>query len=143
MRSGQLMCALPKGHPLCEKKVIEFHDLRSVNLISYPRFSPIGQIVDDAFHDANETQQINIEVRFCFTACTLVNAGACVAIVDEFTATMANQENVEIRPLQTNKKVTVSLIYPYDKPLSRLARTFLDDYLWQCYKAPDEKTPPP
>ena len=53
--------------------------------VSYPRFSPIGVIVDDAFKEHGEVLKADVEVHYCYTACKLVNAGVGVAIVDEFS----------------------------------------------------------
>lgn len=131
LRAGRLVAAIPKGHPLARKKTLRPRDLRAHKLISYPRFSPIGLIVDDAFRESGETQHVGLEVRFCFTACTLANAGVGVAVVDEFTVSMDTFKNLEIRPFKTNQRITVSLSHSRRRPLSRLARVFVEEYLWQ------------
>jgi DNA-binding transcriptional LysR family regulator len=130
LRTGRLVAAIPKGHPLAKKKVLRARDLRPHTLISYSRISPIGLIVDDAFRESGETQQMSVEVRFCFTACTLANAGVGVAVVDEFTVGLNTFENLEIRPFKTDQRVTVSLSHSRNRPLSRLAGIFIEDYLW-------------
>lgn len=131
VRRGKLVCVAPKGHPLARKSVIAPKDLADQHLISYPRASPIGLVVDEAFRTDGKYQHININVRFCYTACTLVDAGAGVAVVDEFTASVQNFKNLVVRPFKSNMEVKVSLSFPRLKPLSRLALTFLDDYLWR------------
>jgi len=131
VRRGKLVCVLPKGHRLADKKVVKPGDLREEHLISYPRASPIGLVVDEAFRTSGEFQHININVRFCYTACTLVNAGAGVAIVDEFTVSVESFKELVVRPFKSNMDVKVSLSYPRLRPLSRLALTFLEDYLWK------------
>lgn len=130
VRKGKLVCVLPKGHPLQSKEVVRPRDLRAEHLISYPRASPIGLIVDESFREAGEHQQINMNVRFCFTACTLVDAGAGVAIVDEFTVSEQSFKNLVVKPFKSNQQVAVSLSYSRLRPLSRLATLFLDSYLW-------------
>ncbi len=131
VRRGKLVCVMPKGHRLAKKNVIGPKDLRDEHLISYPRASPIGLVVDEAFRTSGEYQKINIDVRFCYTACTLVDAGAGVAVVDEFTVSVQNFTNLVVKPFRSNQDVKVSLSYPRLRPPSRLAMTFLEDYLWR------------
>ena len=130
VRHGRLVCAIPKGHPLGKKKTIHPRDLRDARLISYPRFSPIGLVVDEAFREANEHQRINITVRFCFSACALVDAGAGVALVDEFTVSGDDFRNLETRPFKTDQQVKISLSHSLQRPPSRIATAFIKDYLW-------------
>ena len=131
VRKGKLVCVLPKGHALAGRTAIRPRDLRGEHLISYPRASPIGLVVDEAFREAGEHQRINMNVRFCFTACTLVDAGAGVAIVDEFTVSQRSFADLVVKPFACNQEVAVSLSSSRLRPLSRLATIFLDDYLWQ------------
>lgn len=83
-------------------------------------------IVDDTFHERGETQHVGIEVRFCFSACTLVNAGVGLAVVDEFTVCLNPFSNVETRPFKTTQRVIVSLSHAKQNPLSRLAKIFVN-----------------
>lgn len=134
VRHGQLVCAIPKGHWLGKKKTICPRDLRDTRLISYPRFSPIGRVVDEAFREADEHQQINITVRFCFSACALVEAGAGIALVDEFTVGSDNFRNIEIRPFKSDQQVKISLSHSRQRPPSRIATAFVEEYLWNGNK---------
>jgi len=129
LRDGRLVCVFPKGHWLEEKEVVELADLENLKLISYPRLSPIGLIVDEAFLAADQIQTISIEVQFCFTACTLVNSGTGVAVVDEFTVSTGSFNNIGVRPLNTQQCVSASLIHSGNRPLSRLSTLFIEDYL--------------
>ncbi|MDA0997617.1 MAG: LysR family transcriptional regulator [Proteobacteria bacterium] len=131
LREGRLVCVLPKDHPLTRKKFIQPKDFANTTFISYPRFSPIGIIVDDAFREHGEVHHADIEVRYCFSACTLVNAGVGVAVVDEFALFGSSMPNLVTRPFRTNHRVAVTLSYAKANPLSRLAQLFIDDYLWQ------------
>jgi hypothetical protein len=69
-------------------------------------------------------------VRYCFSACTLVNAGVGVAIVDEFALYGTTMPNIVTRPFRTSRRVVVKLSYAKANPLSRLANLFIDQYLW-------------
>lgn len=134
LREGLLVCAIPKDHPLSQKKIILPKDLIGTTFISYPRFSPIGIIVDDAFREHDEVLIADVEVRYCYTACTLVNAGVGVAIVDEFSLLGQDMPNVVTRPFKTRFRVALQLSYAKANPLSRLAKIFIDEYLWRNSK---------
>jgi len=130
VRDGRLVCVLPKGHPLSRKRTVSPKDLAETTYISYPRFSPIGSIVDNAFREQGEVQQVDIEVRYCYSACTLVNAGVGVAVSDEFAVDPVAMPNVVTRPLRTQQRAPVLLSHAKANPLSRLARLFIEEYLW-------------
>ena len=131
MREGLLVCAIPKDHPLSRKKFILPKDLIATTFVSYPRFSPIGIIVDDAFREHGEVLKADVEVQYCYTACTLVNAGVGVAIVDEFCLLGQDMPNIVTRPFKTISRVGVTLSYAKANPLSRLAKVFINEYLWR------------
>lgn len=141
LREGRLICALPRGHPLARKRTIKPGDLAGATMISYPRFSPIGIVVDDAFREHGEMQHVDIEVRYCYSACTLVDAGVGVAVVDEFAINPAIMPNIVTRPFKTTQRVPVTLSYAKQNPLSRLANIFIHEYLWQ--NAPSRRRQPP
>lgn len=134
LREGRLVCAIPKDHPLSRKKFILPKDLVGTTFVSYPRFSPIGIIVDDAFREHDEILRADVEVRYCYTACTLVNAGVGVAVVDEFALLGQDMPNIVTRPFKTSFRVAVKLSYAKANPLSRLAKLFIDEYLWRGTK---------
>jgi DNA-binding transcriptional LysR family regulator len=56
----------------------------------------------------------------------MVEAGLGVAIVDELTISSGHYSKLIVRPFSPRTSITVSAIYAKDKPLSRLARIFLD-----------------
>ena len=130
-REGLLVCAIPKNHPLSQKNFILPKDLTSNFFISYPRYSPIGVIVDDAFKEHGEILKADVEVHYCYTACKLVNAGVGVAIVDEFSLLGQDMPNIVTRPLKTNSRIDVTLSYAKANQLSRLANVFIEKYLWR------------
>lgn len=135
IRHGKLICALPTGHPLTNKKTIRPRDLRGAQLISYPRSSPVGLIVDEAFREVGECQQVKVNVRYFVTACHLVEAGAGVAVVDEFTKNGEKFTNIVTRPFKTKQQAKISLSHSRLRPLSRLAKEFVENYLWRAGRA--------
>jgi DNA-binding transcriptional LysR family regulator len=93
-------------------------------LISFNRSTPLGVLVDDAFLSAGETRKVDIEVRYSQTACALVDSGAGVALVDEFSVMGDMFHRLVVRPFVPQVKLSVSLVYNRYRPMSALAARF-------------------
>jgi DNA-binding transcriptional LysR family regulator len=97
---GRLVCVLPQGHALAAKPVVTPSDIAGHALISYDRDTPQGQLIEQAFAGEQVPRDIAIEVRFGHTACSLVLAGAGVALVDEFSVTGGIFPGLVVRPFR-------------------------------------------
>jgi len=86
--------------------------------------------VSDIF--AREVERRNLDVREVisvgtfYMAIPLVRLGVGVAVVDEFTALSVGGEGVEFRPLEPALSFGVHCIHLEDRPLSHLARRFVE-----------------
>jgi DNA-binding transcriptional LysR family regulator len=121
---GRLVCVLPAGHALADKPVVTPADIAGHPLISYDRDTPQGQLTDQAFAWAKVSRDIAVEVRFGHTACALVQAGAGVALVDEFSVTGGIFPNLIMRPFQPEKWFELSIVRDRLRPLSKAAAAF-------------------
>ena len=83
--SNRLVCAFPHDHQLARRDVLALADLRPYPLIAYDKDTPFGQLVGDYYERAGEPLKPAIEVGSPQNACSLVQAGAGVALVDEFS----------------------------------------------------------
>ena len=121
---GRLVCVLPAGHVLAEKRVVTPADIAGQALISYDRDTPQGQLIDQAFASERVPRDIAVEVRFGHTACALVQAGAGVALVDEFSVTGGTFPELTVRPFRPEKWFDLSIVRDRLRPLSRAAEGF-------------------
>ena len=121
---GRLVCVLPAGHALAGKPVVTPADIAGHPLISYDRDTPQGQLTDQAFTGARIARDIAVEVRFGHTACALVQAGAGVALVDEFSVTGGIFPSLIMRPFQPEKWFELSIVRDRLRPLSKAAAAF-------------------
>ena len=127
LREGQIYCAMPLGHPLTPRKTIHAADLVGERLISFPRESALGMIMNGVFRDADQSQEPTIEVRFAFTALTLVKAGVGVALIDDFTlAYLERPDRLTLRPVETERTVPLVLSRLKSEPLSVLGSAFVE-----------------
>lgn len=116
--TGKLVCIAPKGHPLAKLDAVEPRDLMAYPLISFDRSTPQGLMVDDAFIAAGVPREVAIEVRFGQSACAIVQQGAGVALVDEFSVMHNTFPGVVVRPFKSSARFEITLLHDRFRPLS-------------------------
>jgi DNA-binding transcriptional LysR family regulator len=122
--TGKLVCIAPRGHPVAKLEVVRPADLAGHPLVSFDRSTPQGLMVDDAFIAARVVREIAIEVRFGQTACALVQQGAGVALVDEFSVMHNAFPGVVARPFKSSARFSITMIHDRFRPLSTVGTAF-------------------
>lgn len=120
-----LVAALPLGHPLAARPVLQVQDLVDQTFIGFASDIPFGQLVRTLCQDAGCRLQVDIEVQLAHVALALVQAGAGVALIDELTASGPAWPNVVVRKVTPTAAVPVSVLHRRLEPLSRLAQEFI------------------
>jgi len=80
------------------------------------------------------------DVPWSQLACALVNAGAGIAIVDEFTVMQNIWPEIAIVPLAEDIPLHISAVHANNRPLSRIAAEFiphLRDVLTESFSKAD------
>lgn len=124
---GRLVCALPEDHPLTALSIVRPADLSSHSLISYERDSQQGRMVDAAFQAAGITRDSMIDLSYGYTACALVEAGAGVALVDEFTLSGGSFPRIVTRPFEPVTEFVICAFRDRLRPLSIPTEAFLTE----------------
>lgn len=96
---GRMVCVLPEGHELAALESIRIRDLATAPLITHHPSIQFGKVIESAFTDAGFELSPRIHVMQTEIACSLVRAGAGVAIVDEYTAAGGPWTGIVVRPL--------------------------------------------
>jgi DNA-binding transcriptional LysR family regulator len=96
---GRMVCVIPEGHELAAADSISLRDLASVPLITHNPSIQFGKLIESAFAAAGLTPSPRIHVLQTEIACSLVRAGAGLAIVDEYTAAGGPWSGVVVKPL--------------------------------------------
>jgi DNA-binding transcriptional LysR family regulator len=96
---GRMVCVIPEGHELAAADSITFSDLASVPLITHNPSIQFGKLIESAFAAAGFTPAPRVHVLQTEIACSLVRAGAGLAIVDEYTAAGGPWSGIVIKPL--------------------------------------------
>ena len=82
---GRMVCVVPLGHELGQKQAVHLADIARFPLITHDPGIPFGQLVSAAFRKAGVQALSRVHIHQTDMACSLVRAGAGIAIVDEFT----------------------------------------------------------
>jgi DNA-binding transcriptional LysR family regulator len=80
------VCAMPATHPLARKPVLDVADLRDVPLIGLSATDTAQQRLEAAFANAGITPRFVIETPYSATQCSLVLAGAGLAVTNPLVA---------------------------------------------------------
>ncbi|OWT70237.1 MULTISPECIES: LysR family transcriptional regulator [unclassified Achromobacter] len=104
---GRMVCVVPRGHALARKRRVSLADLGGHPLIAHHPNIPFGQLVASAFDKAGVAMRVSVHIHQTDMACSLVRAGAGVAVVDEFTMAGMAWPDVQVLPLAED-----ILLYP-------------------------------
>lgn len=123
------LCALPKGDPLADKKMINPKDLDGKPLALLFEEHAVSVQTRKAFETAEARLNMRFELRTFLPALQLVSQGLCYAICESLTAIsyakiFEGQSNVIFRPFDPVFFHNVSIMTPANRPLSLLAREF-------------------
>ena len=132
----RMVCVMPTRHPLARLDVVTPDAVDPAELIGLE--TSIGAVVESAFGQARAAYRPRIVVRYCHTACILVNAGIGVAIVDPFTAFFSHGLDIAIRPFEPACEAEAVAVQRGDGPTSQLAQGFLallDDMIQPTFAA--------
>ncbi|MVW72237.1 MULTISPECIES: LysR family transcriptional regulator [unclassified Bordetella] len=107
---GRMVCVVPRGHELTKLDRVEIADLARYPLIAHHPGIAFGQLTAAAFEKANVSLQACVYIHHTEMACSLVQAGAGVAMVDQFTAESLVWPGVQVLPLAEHIPLTPSIV---------------------------------
>ena len=123
---NRLVCILPYNHELTRRATLTLVDLRPYSLIGYERESPFGVIVSQMYKDADVPLVVAIEVGSPQNAGSLVQLGAGVALVDEFSVrSWSNNSQLVVRSIVNAPILQANLVHLQFEPLSQLTLAFI------------------
>lgn len=119
-------CIMPTGHRLASKAIIRPTDLSDVPIVSVFRELSISKKLASIAADAGAHWNVVAETRFFESACAFVAHGVGVAIVDAITASEHDDRGVVVRPFEPRVTFDIGLVYPPERPVGPLLKSFLD-----------------
>ena len=120
---GNIMCAIPRRHPLAGLAVVTAADLRDQTVISYGNDTPFG-LLTSRFLDAAEISP-QIEIRSTPEAMALVRQGVGVALIESFGYTAQLSDTLVLRAIRPLLGHKIYEVHSGTSPLSNLCKGFL------------------
>ena len=104
--------AMPLGHPLSRKQVVEAEDLAASPFVALNRFTLIRRQIDAVLQKAGVELEIVGETDTGFAACALVAEGVGLSLVDRLWLDAAPKDRVTWRPWRPGHMSSFGLIRP-------------------------------
>ena len=111
IHEAAVVCITPQDHPLAALDIVTPRELADHTLISYSGATPVGQMLEAAFRSAGMRRRVDIEVSLSVLACSLVQRGVGVALVDGFVPRLAFP-GIVWREFQPRTVQQVNLVTP-------------------------------
>lgn len=124
--SARLVCICPYNHPLARRSMLEIKDLLEYPFISYDKGSPFGQMVRELFENSGHEARSVLDVGSPQNACALVQAGAGIALVDQFSAKSWTASGIVTRPIAAAPTLKAYLVRLRDEPVSQISLSFME-----------------
>jgi DNA-binding transcriptional LysR family regulator len=119
------VAAIPATNRLAQKSVLKADDFADDPFISISRSTQLRVRVDSFFLAGSVQRRMGHETPLSIVACSLVAAGAGLAIIDPFTAIAVGGLDIVFRPLEPRIDVQFSIITSAKSPLTGLALDFV------------------
>lgn len=124
--SRDALCAMPVGHPLADKEVIEPADLHDMPFVAYVPEDRGRQRLDAILETAGVRPRVVVETIYASTLYALVAEGVGVGIVSPVSVEGLDPARVALRRFEPGVQVRSLLILPADRPKSAILRDFID-----------------
>lgn len=121
----EVVCIAPMGHALAAKAVIHPKDLAGERFISHPSDLESRLRVDALFAAYGIQRHLQIETQFNAGVCSFVENGLGVALIDPITA-LNYPGKIAIRRFEPTLQDEVQVMFPAQRPPSRLVRQFVE-----------------
>jgi DNA-binding transcriptional LysR family regulator len=122
--TADLVCVMPRQHPLAAQPCIRPQDFAAHRWIGYPQGSPLAS-ASSAFFGTADAGTATVEVHSPVTACAFVSQGMGLALIDAWCVTPDMQASVAVRPITPAARVGIWATYSNLEPLPLLARRLL------------------
>ncbi|ETX13812.1 LysR family transcriptional regulator [Roseivivax halodurans JCM 10272] len=119
-------CALPVDHPRNKPGAIPLPRIRYDPFVELAPGSPLRTRVDYLFQTIDVRRIIAAELRTLRGVCDLVAKGTGIAVIDPIAELLIDRRRVATKPLIPTIDWEIALFSPRDRPLSRVAQTFVD-----------------
>lgn len=120
-----LMCAVPRGHPLLAARRFDLAAALRERLIVYSPEAPQSAVIESWLAGLAIARRVAVEVRSGYAACAMASSGAGVAFVDELSARAHRSENLELIRIPKAPSFAIYSVTNINRPNSQLGEAFI------------------
>lgn len=119
------VCALPKGHRLCNREFIEPKDLDGEPFIAFVPEDTARIRMNAVFAEAGCAPRVVVETIYSSSVCDLVLEGVGVGLVNAYSAYEYRARDIVFKPFRPEVDIRSLLLFPPDRQESRLVNRFV------------------
>lgn len=120
------VAAVPRGHPLENRSIIEPKDLCHGPFIYWTSFLPARHRIDQVLIAADVNVEAAYETTYSAAAYEMVKSGMGIAIIDPYTAVLQQDERAVLIPFQPSVPFNVGLLRPNSRPSNNATDALLE-----------------
>jgi DNA-binding transcriptional LysR family regulator len=121
------VCVLPNGHRLSNRDAIKPSDLGGDCFISLGWEDRSRHLIDQVFDRAGVARLLSVETQLSEVACSFVESGAGVSIVDAFTAREFSERGaLQARRFSPDINFDIRLLWPAFRAPSLILESFVE-----------------
>lgn len=124
--TAEFVVLAPVDLKISDKGVLNIRDLANLPFIKLSGRSPLGQMLTKQLEDRSTAFKTLVSCDTYHVAKSLVAEGTGITIIDEITALSAGHDGVKIWRLEPTIRFPISVIHADDRPLSMIARQFVE-----------------
>jgi DNA-binding transcriptional LysR family regulator len=122
---SELVCICPWDHPLATAEAVTVADFQQYPPIGYLPETPMARRLETLFAPVGGTPAAAIQVGSPQNACALVQSGAGLALVDQFSLQSWPKAQFRTLPVDGAPPILAHLVYLRGSPLSPMAKSFV------------------
>lgn len=127
LAQASIVCLVPRHHPLAEYDVVKASDLRGVQVVTYGTTVRFGAVISKMTADAGFPIDHPVSTNHSHIVRKFVEHGGGVGLVDRFSVCDGESfESFVIKPFEPHISISLGLIVPQRRPLSRTAQGFVE-----------------
>ena len=140
--SYECFCVIPKDHPLANKPIITPEDLHDEPLVTLGAGHMTYHRLQEAFAAKNCIWKNQYQTRLFHTALKFVQNNLGIALVDPFTITSQNIDDLVVKKFEPVVTFDLTIIWATDRPISIVGQSFINFLKIQMQEAKQKLSDP-
>lgn len=124
--TGDVVCVLPRRHPLAGRPLITPQDLHGQDMVSLSATDPYRRLLDALLDREGVRTRSVIETPGAAAVCCFVQQGLGIGMLNPLTALSLAALDIVVRPFSSAIEFSIYLVRPQYRPASDVATAFAE-----------------